>query len=189
MAEILLQRSSSLIYLVQWLKATQSSLLGDLMEAQDSAAATGVMKRLGVLLGEMSFVVSDPSRIEETSGHSFFRTISGRITERLGIDGRRDQLHSAFGDLLALSQALTSQSVIEASRSVENSSLEVAKASRRWALYATIFTAVAAVAAIVQLVVSLWLAPTDSSKPPANTISPSSSATSSSSPHSSASPK
>lgn len=152
---LLVERASSLIFLMGWLKSAQSDLMQRLTKAKGAAQTVEVMSDLVAVLTEMSYLVSDPAHLEDTSGHSFFRNVMSRAGDRLALDARRQQIHDGYLDLLALSQALSSQHVATSSEELQVAALSVAKSSRTWAVLAVVFAVMALAITVIQFVIAL----------------------------------
>jgi hypothetical protein len=149
------ERASSLIFLMSWLKQSQSDIMHRLAVADSTGETISVMRELLSVLTEMGYLVSDPAHLEDTSGHSFFRNVMTRASDRLALETRRQQIHGGFMDLLSLSQALSGQSVANGADTLQRESLAIARSSRRWAVLAVIFALVAVLITSAQFVLQL----------------------------------
>lgn len=106
-------------------------------------------------LGGASDLFSDRVRVEDNSGHSFFRRLLNRTAELFQLDERRSNCRETFTDLFSLAEAGATQAASETNLSVQHLSVEVAENSRLLTRNTLIMTAAALLITAVQLFVSL----------------------------------
>lgn len=153
--ELVLQQAACLNYLATWLRSNRWRLLdGLLAEDHHPEAPKSVRKMISELAGA-SDLFSDRVRVEDNSGHSFFRRLLRRTADLFQLDDRRASGRATFSDLFALADAAATQIVNETSTAVQQLSVNVAENSRRLTRNALIIAIAAALLTGIQLFVTL----------------------------------
>jgi hypothetical protein len=153
--ELVLQQTACLNFLAWWLRSNRWRFLDGLLPGNpESASETRIRDTLSELAGA-SDLFSDRVRVEDNSGHSFFRRLLNRTAELFQLDERRSDCRATFTDLFALAEAAATQSTNSTNFAIQRLGVEIAENSRRLTRNTLIIAGAAFFIAAVQLFVSL----------------------------------
>ncbi len=143
--ELVLHQAAVLNWLASWLRENRPQLLDSLLVPGEDGlpAAKPILSQLAAA----SDLFSDRVRVEDNSGHSFFRHLLTHASDRFQLEDRRLSCRATFTDLFSIAQAVSTQASNEASASVQS-------LSRRL----TAFGAIVALATLFVAALQLYLA-------------------------------
>jgi hypothetical protein len=177
--DVLTQQAATLSFIGKWLRQARAGFLDGLLEGDPRCESFETMQRL---LREMSGareLFADPITLQESSGHSFFRSLMSKVSEKLNLDRRRAEVRSSFDSLLQVAQAIAAQESVKNEFGLQKLSIEIAESSRRFTRNAYIIAIAAATLALVQILLAIlttyWDAPSVPSHMPASPSSTSAS--------------
>jgi hypothetical protein len=178
--DALTQQAATLSFISKWLRQARAGFLDGLFEGDPRCESFETMQRLLREMAGARELFADPITLQESSGHSFFRTLMSKVSAKLNIDQRRAEVRGSFDSLLQVAQAIAAQETVKNEVGLQKLSIEIAESSRRVTRNAYIIAIAAAMLALVQIV--LAIIPTFRPEPPGLSRTPPTPSRASSSP-------